>query len=450
MVWKWVQGRGTYSFNITKMQITNQMLNIKGNINCCGLNIRSASHLRVLASMKLAENFSFFIVSSLVVVLFKRLGISNNLIMLYSSIIYVPWLFLPVVFALFRQSKNGTNWIFISQLFIAFLFLLLSYFLSSAFLRVKLVILFLVGAGGVCGCVSTYRYALINSVSEVKKNYLREKAMFGKMSLLVLQGVFVMFAGVLEVYTRQPIKAWMFVCFLIALLFFSFAWYNYRIVSRFSLKKTLDENDFGGLVEMKKTLFDFFLKSSQDGSFVFVVFFFLPDLFLYRMDSLFFLDKETLGGLGLSTSEVGLIQGVVGVMGLTIGGLFGKFVTDKNNMVKSLFVSAFALTLPNFLYVYLAYFQPESLPLIGGFVFIDQMGNGYALGVYIMVLSRYVRLQESAYTLIFFMTLMIATLVFSGFISTVLQQIGFLNYFIVVASLFPLSFVSLLQMRKNE
>lgn len=65
-------------------------------------------------------------------------------------------------------------------------------------------------------------------------------------------------------------------------------------------------------------------------------------------------------GLGLTTSELGFVQGTIGVIGLTIGGIVGGIAAAKGGLRKWLWPMVIAMSLPNLVYVYLSWVLPEN------------------------------------------------------------------------------------------
>ena len=100
----------------------------------------------------------------------------------------------------------------------------------------------------------------------------------------------------------------------------------------------------------------------------------------------FLLDAQVDGGLGLSTEAVGIIYGTIGVAALTVGGILGGIAASRWGLKKSLWPMALALTLPCLSFVFLAAFQPSSLPLISTCVALDQFGYGFGFTAYMLYL----------------------------------------------------------------
>jgi PAT family beta-lactamase induction signal transducer AmpG len=104
---------------------------------------------------------------------------------------------------------------------------------------------------------------------------------------------------------------------------------------------------------------------------------------------LFLLDKPEVGGLGLITSDVGLVYGTFGVFSLILGGILGGFVIAKYGLKKWLVPMALAMNLPNIFYVYMAYAQPP-MALVYPLVSLEQFGYGFgftAFSIYLMYIS---------------------------------------------------------------
>lgn len=78
----------------------------------------------------------------------------------------------------------------------------------------------------------------------------------------------------------------------------------------------------------------------------------------------FFIDPIEEGGLGLTTEEIGFVQGTVGIIGLTLGGILGGIAVARNGLKQWLWPMVWAISLPDLVYVYLSYVQPDSLYLI--------------------------------------------------------------------------------------
>ena len=119
---------------------------------------------------------------------------------------------------------------------------------------------------------------------------------------------------------------------------------------------------------------------------------FLSFLLLYRlgesqivkMASPFLLDTRTTGGLGLTTSQVGIIYGTIGILMLVIGGILGGWAASKKGLKYWLLPMALGINIPHLVYVYLSYAHPSNLLIIGSCVAFEQFCYGFAFTAYML------------------------------------------------------------------
>ncbi len=71
-----------------------------------------------IPSLYLAEGLPYVLVMYVSVIMYKRLGISNTEIALYTSWLYLPWVIKPLWSPFVDLLKTKRTWIIISQLFI--------------------------------------------------------------------------------------------------------------------------------------------------------------------------------------------------------------------------------------------------------------------------------------------------------------------------------------------
>ena len=103
----------------------------------------------------------------------------------------------------------------------------------------------------------------------------------------------------------------------------------------------------------------------------------------------FLLDPLAQGGLGMTTEQIGFTQGTIGIIGLTIGGILGGIAAARHGLRRWLWPMVCAISLPDAVYIYLSYAQPESLTLINSCIFIEQFGYGFGFTAYMLYLIRF-------------------------------------------------------------
>ena len=98
----------------------------------------------------------------------------------------------------------------------------------------------------------------------------------------------------------------------------------------------------------------------------------------------FLLDARSAGGLGLSTSEVGVAYGTFGVLALTGGGLLGGWLGARYGLRRLLWVFVAAIHIPDLIFVWLAYVQPTNLAVVSTAVALEQFGYGFGFTAYLV------------------------------------------------------------------
>ncbi|MBR3302657.1 MAG: MFS transporter [Bacteroidales bacterium] len=140
------------------------------------------------------------------------------------------------------------------------------------------------------------------------------------------------------------------------------------------------------LKEFLLTFKSFFSKKGVVPAILFMLLYRLPEAQLVKLINPFMLDPQDVGGLGLTTGQVGFVYGTVGILGLTIGGILGGLVAAKDGLKKWLWPMVCAITLPDLVYVFLSYMQQSSLLTINICIFIEQFGYGFGFTAYMLYL----------------------------------------------------------------
>ncbi|MBA4406057.1 MFS transporter [bacterium] len=179
--------------------------------------------------------------------------------------------------------------------------------------------------------------------------------------------------------------AWVFTFAIMAGLFFLFFAYH-----RFILPAPKEDKSAGvkrqssTFKEFFRTFFRFFEKKKVIIIIGFLLLYQFGESQLIKMSLPFMLDPREIGGLGLSTTDVGFVYSLAGVVALILGGILGGFVISKKGLRYWVLPMLLAINLPDLLYVYLAYAQPTVIWIIYACVAVEQFGYGFGLTAYIM------------------------------------------------------------------
>lgn len=180
--------------------------------------------------------------------------------------------------------------------------------------------------------------------------------------------------------------------------------------------------------------FALFFKQKQIGIvLLFLLFYRFGEAQLVKLASPFLLDAQEVGGLALTTGEVGFVYGTVGILALTAGGIIGGILAARHGLRFWLWPMVIAINLPNAVYIFLAYAMPDNFLIINLAVLIEQFGYGFGFTAY-MLYMIYVSEGEHktahfAITTGFMALGMMIPGMFSGWIQEI---IGYQHFFVWV------------------
>jgi PAT family beta-lactamase induction signal transducer AmpG len=136
--------------------------------------------------------------------------------------------------------------------------------------------------------------------------------------------------------------------------------------------------------EFGRTFVTFFKKPGVGLAITFLLLYRLGEAMLVKMASPFLLDAREVGGMGLTTGQVGLVYGTIGILSLTLGGIVGGIAASRKGLKFWIWPMALSITLPHLAYLYLSWFMPENFILINIAVAIEQFGYGFGFTAYML------------------------------------------------------------------
>lgn len=185
--------------------------------------------------------------------------------------------------------------------------------------------------------------------------------------------------------------------------------------------------------EFWQTWLSFFKKKNIGVAVAFLLLFRLGESQLVKLASPFLLDAKENDGLGLTTSDVGLIYGTIGIIFLTVGGILGGYVASKKGLKYWVWWMTLAINLPNIVYVYLSYATPSNFVVIASSVAVEQFGYGFGFTAYMLFMIMFADGKSKTAHFAICTGLMALGMMIPGMLSGWLQEIvGYQNFFIWV------------------
>nr|WP_315220400.1 MFS transporter [uncultured Flavobacterium sp.] len=400
--------------------------------------------------LNFASGFPYIIITSVSVLMYKKLGINNEDIGAYTSLLYLPWVIKPLWSPFIDLHGTKRKWFLSMQLFISIAFLVVGITIPlNYFFFVTLAIFSVAAFASASNDVATDGFYLLALKKEQQSLFLGIRNTCYRLAMLTGQGLIVLLAGYLEHKYGDNTKAWSYTMIVVSIVMIFLTVYNF-----FSTPK-IEENTLAtkSADEQKNfiSVFASFFKKKQIGLVLaFILVFRLGESQLLKMLTPFLVDPKSAGGMGLDTEDVGVIYGTFGLIALLAGGVLGGIAISKYGLTKCFLPMILTMHLPIMGFVFLAYFQPETMIHIHFdlkyFIFdssfnaytslvviLEQFGYGFGFASFMMFLI-YVAEGESKTSHYSIATgFMALGMMLPGMLSGYIQQyLGYGNFFIWV------------------
>jgi PAT family beta-lactamase induction signal transducer AmpG len=339
----------------------------------------------------LAEGLPYVAVVTLSVILYTKLGLSNTEIALYTSWLYLPWVIKPVWSAFIDLVKTKRWWIVAMQLLIGAGLAGVALSLSAPdYVRWSMVCFILVAFSSSTHDIAADGFYMLALTPHDQAFYVGIRSTFYRAATIFGQGVLVMLAGWLE--ERIGVRlAWSIVFYIAGGLMIAFYLYHAFVLPRPAADRPgAEQLTAAGIARGFYQTFDsFFRKKYFLTGLLFMLLYRLPEAQLLKLIPPFLLNAPEQGGLGLTTAEVGLVYGTIGVAGLLLGGIVGGICAARGGLRRWLWPMAWSLSLTCAVFVYLSYFPTQNLWVINSCIFVEQFGYGFGFTAYMLYLIHF-------------------------------------------------------------
>jgi PAT family beta-lactamase induction signal transducer AmpG len=393
-----------------------------------------------------AMGLPFVALSTASAIMYKNFGISDTSIAFWTSLIMLPWTLKPLWGPFLEMFKTKKYFVYITQIITGSIFGLIAISLHlDHFFSISITLMAIIAISA-----STHDTAAdgiylneLNAAEQAK--YVGWQGAFYNVAKIVSGGLLVYLAGELE-KKYGLINAWVTVMSFYCIIMVSLGVYNMKMLPEGGASKqvgTLKE----GFDVLKDVIITFFQKKNIWFGLAFIVFYRFAEGQAIKITPLFFKATRAEGGLGLSTSEIGLLYGVFGAAAFVLGSIVaGNFVSKSGGLTrKSLLILCCFFNLPFAAYAYLAIALPTNLYVIGSAVAIEYFGYGFGfvgLILYIMQQMAPGKYKMAHYAFGSGLTnlgFMLPSMI-SGFVS---DKIGYQYFFIwVLVSTIPAFLIS--------
>lgn len=340
-----------------------------------------------------AEGLPYIAVMTLSLVMYKRMGISNAEVALYTGWLNLPWVIKPLWSPFIDLMRTKRWWIVMMQLLIGAALAGIAFLIpADYFFQSTLALFWLMAFASATHDIAADGFYMLGLTPHQQALFVGIRSTFYRLATIAGQGLLIMFAGYLEKSARGIPFAWSITFLLLSGLFLAvFVYHTFVLPHPKSDRRAATLSASSLWREFLLTFRSFFQKEGIGVALLFMLFYRFPEAQLAKMGIPFLLDPVSEGGLGMTTEQIGFTQGTVGIIGLTIGGILGGIAVSRHGLKHWLWPMVWAISLPDLVYVYLSYFPETSLLWVNVCIFIEQFGYGFGFTAYMMYLIYFSR-----------------------------------------------------------
>lgn len=394
-------------------------------------------------SLYLAEALPYVAVMVIATTMYKRLGLSNTELALYTSWLYLPWVIKPLWSPFIAALKTERWWVLLMQLLIGAGFAGIAFTLPTSYwLQGSLAFFWILAFASATHDIAADGLYILGLSTHDQSLYVGIRSTFYRIGNILGQGLLVMLAGWLERSQTIPM-AWSITFFVLAGAFLAlWLWHSFALPrpnpesltdsTEPSASHPLKDSPEGEslLASFWLALKTFFTKPHIVTALLFMLLFRFPEGQLVKIANPFLLDTPEAGGLGMSTESVGFVYGTIGIIGLTIGGLLGGWCVSRHGLKRWLWPMVLSISLPDLVYVYLASAADPSFFVVNLCVFIEQFGYGFGFTAYMLYLVYFSQGERSTAVFSICTAMQALGMMIPGMIAGwMADHLGYLNFF---------------------
>jgi PAT family beta-lactamase induction signal transducer AmpG len=375
-----------------------------------------------------AQGIPYFVVNNISVLMLAKMGVPNSDMAFFTGLLYLPWAIKPFWSPFVDIIKTKRWWILTMQILMSVAFILITLTIPHptaemmaggttpiSMFWVTLMLFTVTAFASATHDIAADGFYMLALSPSNQAAFVGIRSTFYRLASVFGQGGLVAIAGAIELQNGDIPMAWRMTMLIAAVIFSATTLYHTFIIPRpaadhpsltvvAEINPGPNERDLFKMEEnaMKKgpcaaniirefghTFVSYFTKSGVVLAILFMLLYRLPEAFLLKMCMPFLVASPEQGGLALSTAEVGIVYGTIGVIALTVGGIIGGVYASRVGLKKALWSMAACMTLPCLTFVYLSMCRPDNIAVIASAIAIEQFGYGFGFTAYMLYMIHF-------------------------------------------------------------
>ena len=397
-----------------------------------------------------AQGIPYFIVNNISVLMFAKMGVPNGEMALFTSLLYLPWTIKPFWSPFIDIIKTKRWWTISMQILMSIAFILLTLSIPKpdeamiaagttpiSLFTITLILFIITAFASATHDIAADGFYMLALKQSDQAAFVGIRSTFYRLASIFGQGVLVAIAGTIELKYKDIPLSWTITMLVTAVMFSLVTFYHLFAIPKPTADKSVLTPGTASakaiFKEFGRTFATYFTKPGVWLAIAFMLLYRLPEAFLIKMCMPFLVASKEAGGLELSTAEVGLVYGTIGVIFLTVGGILGGLFASRIGLKKSIWWMAACMTLPCLTFVYLAIGQPDNLFAISTAIAIEQFGYGFGFTAYMLYMMYFSEGEFKTSHYAICTAFMALSMMIPGMFAGYLQEaVGYVNFFWIV------------------
>ena len=338
-------------------------------------------------SLYFAQGLPFAVVAIMAGFMYKKMGISNEEIAYWTGLLGFAWVVKPLWSPFLEVIRSKKAIVILFQAF-GGIFLLSTALLLKlpGFFTLTIAMLTLVAFSSATHDIAADGLYIENLSKYQQSIYSGWLGAFWNGGKLFVQGGLVYLAGELEAKVGIT-QAWSIAMAVPGAIMLALATYHIWAMPPAKAITIQDVTISFVARTMQDVIVTFFQKPGIWMSVAFIILFRAGEGQVQTIGRLFLLEGRATGGLGLSTSDVGIAYGTFGTLAFIGGSILGGYFAAWRGLKKSMFLLILAMNVPNLTFWYLSAYLPTDFYMITGILSVEMFGFGFGftgLILYIM------------------------------------------------------------------
>lgn len=409
----------------------------------------SARHpLTWVPTLYFAEGLPLWVVLIAASIMLKSMGVSNQDIGHWTGLITLAWAFKPLWSPLLETTHNKRMLVVVFQVIggtaLGLAALALQFPHSVAIIVALLGVLAFASATHDIAADGLYIASLSTQQQTLFAGW---QGAFYNTAKFVVSGVLVALAGTLETRAQlAPEQAWSIVFGIMGAGLIGLGIYHSWALPANPKQEQAPLTLSQSMRTFWLVIVEFFAKPGVFLSILFILLFRAGEAQVSSIAPLFLKEARELGGLGMSTEQIGWTYGAAGTIAFILGSIAGGYFANFLGLRRALFFLVLGMNFPNIAFYFLAITTPTDLNIITAAIFVENFGFGFGfvgLILYMMQVLSVGKYQTAHYAFgTGFMAL--GLVLFRTFSGDIQHALGYQNFFLwVLLSALPVLILSL-------